>query len=142
LALALAVVVGSVIVWGVLDRRGRPGPPGRATVSPSVARAPVPPLASKSGPTPTSSPLVPVAAGTGGAPVQRAQTGRLRIKAPGSWVAVYVDDRKVADDAGEFEVPAGRHRLRVEDPPLHFRREEWIVVRPGSTLTREFSLDR
>ena len=58
--------------------------------------------------------------------------------APGSWVAVFLDDRKLADDAGEFDIAAGRHRLRVENPPLRFRREEWIAPRPGETITREF----
>jgi hypothetical protein len=54
-------------------------------------------------------------------------------------VAVYLDDRKLGDDAGEFEIPAGRHRLRVENPPLRYSREEWIAARPGETLTREFA---
>jgi hypothetical protein len=63
----------------------------------------------------------------------------LRVKAPGSWLTVYLDDRKLADDAGEFEIPPGRHRLRVENPPLRFTREEWIALRPGETLTRQFS---
>jgi hypothetical protein len=43
---------------------------------------------------------------------------RLRITAPPSWVTVYLDGQKLADDAGEFDIPSGRHRLRVENPPM------------------------
>ncbi len=63
---------------------------------------------------------------------------RLQIRAPGSWVAVYVDGQKLGNDVGEFEIRPGRHLLRVENAPLHFVREQTITARPGETLTFDF----
>jgi len=73
-----------------------------------------------------------------GSAARRLAPARLRIKAPRSWVTVFLDDQKLADDAGEFEISPGRHRLRVENPPMYYKHEEWIVLQPGQELTREF----
>jgi hypothetical protein len=64
--------------------------------------------------------------------------GRLKITAPGSWVAVYLDGLKIGEGAGVFAVRAGRHRLRVENPPLGYSRTQTIDVVPGVELSLEF----
>jgi serine/threonine-protein kinase len=77
------------------------------------------------------------------APRPRGETGRplarLRITAPGSWVAVYLDGKKLGDDAGSFAIPAGRHLLRVENPPLGFVSSEIINIRPGEEVGRTYA---
>jgi serine/threonine-protein kinase len=140
-AVALALFAGAagLLAWGFAhraanDRPSRSPAPARSLAGPPPRAAPVPVAPVPPAPPPPAPPDTRAS--------KTLRPARLRIKAPGSWLTVYLDDRKLADDAGEFDIPAGRHRLRVENPPLHYMREEWIAARPGETLTREFTPER
>ena len=63
---------------------------------------------------------------------------QLRITAPGSWVTIYLDGRRLGEGAGQFEIPAGRHHLLVKNEPLGFSRSEIVDAKPGATLSFEF----
>ena len=69
---------------------------------------------------------------------RRRGAAEVRVLAPGSWVAVYLDGRMLGNDAGVFAIAPGRHQLRVENPPLGFVHTEAINVREGETLTRSY----
>jgi Protein kinase domain len=136
-ALALGAGAAGLLVWG-FAHRGDNERPASSSVTRSLAGSPPSSAPVALAPEPPAPPPPAPAARAG----KTLRPARLRIKAPGSWVTVYLDDRKLADDAGEFDIPPGRHRLRVENPPLHYLKEEWIAARPGETLTREFTPGR
>jgi serine/threonine protein kinase len=149
LGAASATVTGALALWGLRRSRSELASSapverstiGRADARPQTAIAPAAQAARESA---IASPPAaePAPARTRRAPAtptwRKRASARLRITAPGSWVAVYLDGQKLTDDAGEFDIPPGRHHLRVENPPMHFYREEWIVVHSGQSLTREF----
>jgi hypothetical protein len=132
-----ALAISGLLVWAR-------SPPAPVPVSPvGTAPAPLPVKQGETAPAPVM-PEAPrateVVASDPVRPVVRPRLapGRLRIKSPGSWVAVWIDGDKRADDAGEFEVAAGKHRVRVENPPLHFRQERSVVVHPGDVVELSF----
>jgi tRNA A-37 threonylcarbamoyl transferase component Bud32 len=132
-ALAAIVAAGAIGGAGMLAaaRRNRP-PPVAASPRPiAVPPAPVPLIA--------PAPAVPVAPAPAVVPPPARQArAHLKIAAPGSWVAVYLDDRKLGDGPGLFDIEAGKHRLRVENAPLGFSRRETINAAPGATVELTF----
>ncbi len=116
---AVAIGSGGWRLWTAIAHRPQPGP----RVQLPAREAPV-----------ASKPVVLEPA----VETQLVKPARLKIRAPGSWVTVFLDGRKLGDDAGEFLISPGRHVLRVENPPLHFAREQTITVRAGETLSLEF----
>ena len=130
--------VAGVVIVGALGWRGtRVGRRTPATVALAPAVAPAPPPAAIVSPPHGTAPVVEPPAPTT-APPRPARTARLKVLAPGSWIAVFLDGRKLGDDAGLFTIPAGSHELRVENPPLGYRHVEAIVARPGQLVERTF----
>lgn len=135
------IVAGSLVLvvaaWALLQGRLFQKPATAQQAVPAVAPrhqetvvAPPAPAAAR----PADDSLVPEAK----AGARRARQAHLEIRAPGSWVAVYLDGQKLGDDVGDFEIRAGRHQLRVENPALHFVREQTITARAGETISLSF----
>jgi hypothetical protein len=140
---AIAIVVAAMAVAAAVQLARRPtAAPGSGVAASAVRAVAVAPPAVRPATPATAGPPatrpVPAAARSAAAPEGRRRTSELRILAPGSWVAVYVDGRKLGDDAGVFAIAPGRHQLRVENPPLRFVRSEAINLRDGETLTRSY----
>jgi tRNA A-37 threonylcarbamoyl transferase component Bud32 len=127
------VALSALLAWRLVPRAtpprarhtmtSRPAPPSRppAEAMPASPAASAPPA-----------PPVPARRRPAGAMAQ------LRVTAPGSWVTVYLDGRRLGDGPDLFEVPAGRHQLRVTNPPLRYERTMTIDARPGETVELEF----
>jgi tRNA A-37 threonylcarbamoyl transferase component Bud32 len=130
-ALGVAIVTaGAVAVSG-----RRPSEVKRAPAPLALnPRAASPARPSPGAPTPPT--LAP--APTPAARQRPARGARLKITTPGSWVAVYLDGRKLGEGPGLFEIPAGKHELRVANEPLGFARREAINAAPGTTLELTF----
>jgi serine/threonine protein kinase len=142
LAVALAGGVLGVKTW--TTAAPEPARTSEVPVSRPPSSAAEQPSAAPAAPTTNPAPAV-VASPAAPPPVVRAdrrpqarRSAQLRILAPGSWVTVYLDGRKLGDDAGTFSIPAGRHELLVENPPLRFRRVETITVQEGDVVERSF----
>jgi hypothetical protein len=136
-ALAVGVGVAGLLAVGVVGWRGtRVGrQPPAGGLAPTASVSPAPPPAPV---VPPPHDVAPVAAPPANASPRPARTARLKVLAPGSWIAVFLDGRKLGDDAGLFTIPAGSHELRVENPPLGYRHVEAIVARPGQLIERTF----
>jgi hypothetical protein len=135
--IALAVVlVAAAAALGVVARGRSARTPAIVTTTGPVA-APLQPATPRTATAAIETPAPPPSHPAPAAARPR-RPAELRVLAPGSWVAVYLDGRKLADDAGVFAIAPGRHQLRVENPPLGFVHTEAINVREGERLERSY----
>jgi tRNA A-37 threonylcarbamoyl transferase component Bud32 len=150
LAIGAAAVAGAALLTSRAPTSRARGP-STADIAPPVRVAPALPPAptvatparpatqAAAAPAPRAPATVaPAAPPRPGAERHRRGTAEVRILAPGSWVAVYLDGHLLGNDAGAFPIAPGRHQLRVQNPPLGFVHTEVINVREGETLTRSY----
>jgi tRNA A-37 threonylcarbamoyl transferase component Bud32 len=124
--LLLGLAIAAAVTGAIALTRSRPPAPPPLVALPAP---PPPPLPAAPGPPPS-------------APPTRPRPAHLKITAPGSWVAVYLDGRKLGEGPGVFDIPPGRHELRVENAPRGFAHTETIEAAPGATLSFAFNTRR
>ena len=136
---------GLVAAWaaGLFGGGSKPAatatPPATSTaVAANTPAAAGSPEATRAPATPRRTPVAAKTADATAAPTSTrvaaiGRKGRIEVRSKQSWVSVTVDGRLVDRSTpmpGPYALPAGKHRVVVENKPFGFRREVTVEIRP------------